>query len=744
MSRLQFSPAARSYLERHAVDLDIAHKLGVRSDRDDILYEYTRPLGGSFTRRRDLAGKITKQPSGEPLILYWPAGRLEPGSDVLLCEGEPDALAAVSALDGHPITVAALPGTETPADRVTAELATARVVYLALDGDRPGRDAADRFARSLQEFTKLKVVRVGNGEDLASRLYREEDRAGWLQSALEDAKDAPKKALKDEPQGYRRRKADATRDLLARGIDPDRIDLGGLLDEIRDFTRSYVVLPAIVKNDTTYRDVVANVLALWVAHTWAFDACWATPYLRVVSAAPVSAKSLLLEVLSSISRRGWLTVNPTPAVLYRKIDRDRPTLCLDEMDNYQLDERRDSLAVLNSGYKPGVPVSRCSDRGELEEFDPFCPKAYAGLDERQLVPTLLSRSITIRMETKRPGDKVEMWIAPDVEPRVSDLRARCEAWAERNVDNLRGHRPDLVGLINRQAEVWWILLSIGELAGDEWTDRARQAARVLCAGGDETDQPSQQVQLLTDIRRAFGNKHAIFGDDLLAYLNGLEESPWGARRRGEGLDARGLAKMLRPFRIKSKTVRIGDETRKGYQVEWFEDAFARYLPPPAESVTSVTSVTSAPHSHAGVTDVTDVTDIETPPPDAEQGLFDLDPDPMVGLGPDVTEPATGEQEREIERLLAKFGIEPCGEVLEGSCEEIETARCPRHPDGPVSGCGYCQHDEVDMSLPSSIDDSHLTEAERRGLMVAHALVLAGEAEWVVEAKQLPLFGLGAP
>ena len=34
----RFSPAARNYLEGHAVDLDLAHRLGVRSDRDDLLY----------------------------------------------------------------------------------------------------------------------------------------------------------------------------------------------------------------------------------------------------------------------------------------------------------------------------------------------------------------------------------------------------------------------------------------------------------------------------------------------------------------------------------------------------------------------------------------------------------------------------------------------------------------------------------------------------------------------------------
>src|SRR6478609_8628634 len=114
-------------------------------------------------------------------------------------------------------------------------------------------------------------------------------------------------------------------------------------------------------------------------------------------------------------------------------------------------------------------------------------------------------------------------------------------------------------------------------------ERARKAARVLGAGGDDTDRPAQQVQLLMDIDAAFGNDTTIFTTNLLAHLNGLEESPWGDRRRGDGLDARGLARLLRPFKIRPKEVRVGMDTARGYHVDQFEDAFSRYLPAPPEA-----------------------------------------------------------------------------------------------------------------------------------------------------------------
>jgi Protein of unknown function (DUF3631) len=379
-----------------------------------------------------------------------------------------------------------------------------------------------------------------------------------------------------------------------------KVDTAALLDEVRSFVCRFVVLPT---------DEAADLISMWVLHTHATDASWATPYLRIVSAAPDSAKTLLLEVLASICRSGWHAVNPSVAVLYRKVDRHAPTLLLDELDNYPLEERRDALSVLNAGYKRGATVPRCKDNGDLEEFKVFCPKAYAGLDKRQLVDTLLSRSITIRMERKTAAEKVDMWIAPLVEPEACALRQRCEVWAAQHVEELTGHTPDLVGLVNRAAEVWWALLSIAEYAGNGWMERAHAAVEALSSGADETDDAPPELQLLLDVRDAFDGEHTISTQALLDYLNRLEESPWGGRRRGEGLDARGLARMLRPFKVKPKQVRVADKTLKGYHADQFADAFARYL---SEAKQAKQAKQPAAGLKRDVSDVSEVSDLQGP------------------------------------------------------------------------------------------------------------------------------------
>jgi hypothetical protein len=124
------------------------------------------------------------------------------------------------------------------------------------------------------------------------------------------------------------------------------------LNATRQFIKRYVVIA----------DEAADFLALWVAHTHAFEAALTTPYVRVTSAERASGKTRLLECLSLLVRRGWLAVNPSAAVVFRKGDSDAPTLLLDEIDQTPFGDRRDLLAVLNAGYRIGVKVPAATTR----------------------------------------------------------------------------------------------------------------------------------------------------------------------------------------------------------------------------------------------------------------------------------------------------------------------------------------------------------------------------------------------
>jgi Protein of unknown function (DUF3631) len=350
-------------------------------------------------------------------------------------------------------------------------------------------------------------------------------------------------------------------------------NLGLLLTAIGLFIRRYVVLPGDA----------ADFLTLWVAHTHAFEAAVTTPYVRVVSAERASGKTRLLEVLSLLVRRGWLNANPSAATVYRKGDADAPTLLLDEVDQVPFRDRVDLLSVLNSGYRIGVKVPRCNDKGELFEFDVFYPKAFAGLDDGKLPDTLISRSIPVRLERRRQDEPIERFRHRLVEPAAAELRDRMTAWAAAVLDSLADAEPELPDeLGDREQEVWEPLLAIADLAEDGWPARARHAAVELArvksrTGHDE----SRGIKLLEDLRRVFREKNdpeRVFSGELVEALNAIEESAWGGWNDGTGIRQRDLTRELARYPISSQVIRIGDLTRQGFHRRQFEDAWSRYLP----------------------------------------------------------------------------------------------------------------------------------------------------------------------
>jgi hypothetical protein len=115
-----WSQSSLDYFGERAIDPEVAAELGVRESGGAIVFPISREDGSIFERRRALNGSGPKvmQPKAEPLVLWWPAGRPETGDLGLICEGESDALAALSALAHSPdlaalrdLPVVAIPGT---------------------------------------------------------------------------------------------------------------------------------------------------------------------------------------------------------------------------------------------------------------------------------------------------------------------------------------------------------------------------------------------------------------------------------------------------------------------------------------------------------------------------------------------------------------------------------------------------------------------------------------------------------
>lgn len=124
--------------------------------------------------------------------------------------------------------------------------------------------------------------------------------------------------------------------------------------------------------------------------------------------------------------------------------------------------------------------------------------------------------------------------------------------------------------------------------------------------GLEGEAPSIGAELLADVKAVFDDKRAskIFSADLLNALVADEEAPWATWNRGKPMTIRQLAAKLADFGVKSGTVRQGFDTKKGYSLDQFRDAFGRYL----SAVTPSASVTpSQASNHAASSDLQSVT-----------------------------------------------------------------------------------------------------------------------------------------
>jgi putative DNA primase/helicase len=193
------------------------------------------------------------------------------------------------------------------------------------------------------------------------------------------------------------------------------------------------------------------------------------------------------------------------------------------------------------------------------------------------------------------------------------LRRKSTRWAQDHFKALAGSEPDTPDVNNdRATDNWTPLIAIADIIGGNWPTLAREAmVNLEKVSNDDT----AREQLLKDIKEIFkGQGDKIFSKLLVGKLVELEDRPWADWRKGKPLTQNALARLLKPFEISSKSVRIDDKTAKGYSLEQFEDAFQRYLANTKDHVSPIQSVTTSQvndingsHKNQSVTQEKDVT-----------------------------------------------------------------------------------------------------------------------------------------
>ncbi len=348
---------------------------------------------------------------------------------------------------------------------------------------------------------------------------------------------------------------------------PEPVDGAALLKEIEATLTRFVILPR----------GATLAIALWVLHAYAVAAFAVSPILTVVSATMRCGKTTLLSLLSGLLPRALSTANITPAALFRCIEQFDPTLLIDEGDAFlaMSDELR---GVLNAGHTRMAGIVRTVG----EEFEPrlfrvFGPKVLAMIGKPP--GTIEDRSIVIPMKRKTPGEQAHRFrlsVLPTLEP-MCRMAAR---WAHDHVEELKDADPDVPESLNdRAADNWRPLLAIADRAGGDWPDRARTAALILSGGERDPEADGVGVALIGDCVSIFKDRGVdrLSTTDLIVELVKVEGRPWPEWNKGKPITPRALGRLLKPFGIVSKVLRIGESTPHGYECQTFDDPYLRYF-----------------------------------------------------------------------------------------------------------------------------------------------------------------------
>jgi len=246
-------------------------------------------------------------------------------------------------------------------------------------------------------------------------------------------------------------------------------------------------------------------------------------------------------------------------------------------------ERADQLReILNAGYRRGQVVLRCErkgDRFELAKYNVYCPKVLVLIGT--LNDTLADRCIPIVMRRRRAAEKVGRFFYALAKRQARPVLKEIQAWAKASRSKVKRHlRKDPDFLEDREAELWQPLFAVCRVAAPKRLEELQRVA--LCISrGKQAEDADFGILLLRDIREVFvqSGEERLSSERLFVELNAIQESPWPSWSRGRGLDARSLARLLRPFKIEPHNLRLpGDSVCKGYQKDDFEEAWDTYLP----------------------------------------------------------------------------------------------------------------------------------------------------------------------
>jgi hypothetical protein len=267
-----------------------------------------------------------------------------------------------------------------------------------------------------REFREVRTVEhlSGKGKDKETRTEQYEALTVRLVSSSGKLVSIPQPRSKDREEilplgrGYYLRSrpeaaptrwsTDSVRAYLNRTAGPP--DVKSLYYELLKAWKAWVYLP----DENAYHLCVQYAIG-----TYFFPLFSAYPYLNF-NGPPDSGKSTNARLFAALAFNAMYLIDPSEASLFRSIERERPTLVIDEKEDSA--NRQDAaanpglMALLKAGYQAGARVPRQNQHniGKTEYFSVYCPKVIANVSG--LEDVLADRSIIINTEEAPEGSAI--------------------------------------------------------------------------------------------------------------------------------------------------------------------------------------------------------------------------------------------------------------------------------------------------------------------------------------------------
>jgi hypothetical protein len=231
-----------------------------------------------------------------------------------------------------------------------------------------------------------------------------------------------------------------------------------------------------------------------------------------------------------------------------------------------------------------IRVSEVNGEHLPTAFSTWCPMAIAGIGSQR--DTLMSRSVIISLRRKLPSETVTR-LPFDLHEQLLRLRRQIARWAADNAVTLGAMEiePPTCGN-DRMQDNFTPLWRIAAALGESWPDRLTAAYAAQAMAEDEDAEPGG-IMMLRDIAELFAGRRVdrISTSEIVGDLMVMEERPWADWRHGRPINAQSVAKLMKPFGVKVKVLKLNGSPARVYLRSEVEAAAARYTSQKCNPVT---------------------------------------------------------------------------------------------------------------------------------------------------------------